>query len=109
MQEVHQGLEYRDFEYSPNVMERLYCAETGQLAVEACPSTIVGYYKASNLPDECELHLGLLEEEEEDSDEENSDDRTDDESSRNDSEEESSSRPGPDDDGYQSPFPWLND
>ncbi len=109
MQEVHQGLEYRDFEYSPNVVERLYCAETGQLAVEACPSTIVGYYKASNLPDECELHLGLLEEEEEDSDEENSDDRTDDESSRDDSEEESSSRPGPDDDGYQSPFPWLND
>ncbi len=50
MKDIHTGLKYKDFEYSKNVVKRLYCNETGLLATANCPSTSIGYYKKSYMP-----------------------------------------------------------
>ncbi|GHV24183.1 hypothetical protein FACS189465_0940 [Clostridia bacterium] len=48
----------KEYEFSDEVAEYLYCTETGALATTACPSTGVGYYDKNNLPVYCVKHLG---------------------------------------------------
>ncbi|MCL2076891.1 MAG: penicillin-binding protein [Oscillospiraceae bacterium] len=43
----------KSFTPEPTVLERRYCRETGLLATPNCPSTEIGYYRASNLPNAC--------------------------------------------------------
>lgn len=59
MQPLHEGLEVKDFEYSPNVVEKAYCAESGDLASDSCPGRLNGWYKATNIPDVCMDHTGV--------------------------------------------------
>ncbi len=50
--------EYKDFDISPNVVEREYCTHTGKLASSTCKDTDTGYYSVYNLPPSCSSHSG---------------------------------------------------
>ena len=43
----------KEFDKNPNVKELFFCAETGNLATDACPNKIAGYYKKTYLPAIC--------------------------------------------------------
>lgn len=43
----------KTFEKDPDVIEQVICAETGNIATEACPVRVAGYYKKSDLPPIC--------------------------------------------------------
>ncbi|MFA9379792.1 MAG: transglycosylase domain-containing protein [Acetanaerobacterium sp.] len=45
------------FPVSDGVVQRSYCTESGELATALCPETAVGYYKSSDLPGTCTVHL----------------------------------------------------
>ncbi len=45
------------FPVASGVVQRSYCTETGELATTMCPSTAIGYYKESNIPNTCTKHL----------------------------------------------------
>ncbi len=51
--EIHEGLENKDFPTSSKVMEKSYCRVTGKLAGTNCSSTGVGWYKITALPATC--------------------------------------------------------
>ncbi len=77
MEQFHEGLEVKDFEYSTNIVQMQYCTLSGDLAGEGCPSTLTGWYKKDNLPDVCMEHAGVQEstetEDEDDLDEDDED------------------------------------
>ena len=50
MKDVHKDLEYKDFNYSDNVVKKSYCSETGLVASAGCPVGGTGYYKKSYAP-----------------------------------------------------------
>lgn len=56
MAPIHANLPVTDFPQSPNVIERIYCKQTGCLATSKCTDTAYGWYKTSNLPPECTGH-----------------------------------------------------
>jgi len=56
MQPLHEGLEYKEFMESPNVVSMTYCTESGGIATAYCPSTASGWYKTSRIPSNCTLH-----------------------------------------------------
>ncbi len=58
MKAIHQNQQITVFERPEGVLEAPYCTVTGQLASDGCESTDVGYYKSSNIPEECALHGG---------------------------------------------------
>ncbi len=60
--EIHEGLPYRNFEVSEDVIQEEYCLETGLLATDNCEHTAVGWYKKSYMPGICMLeeHTGKL-------------------------------------------------
>ena len=61
MKEIHKNLEAKDFLESEFVTKRMYCASTGQLATDACPYPMEGYYKTNySLPGACQSHPGTL-------------------------------------------------
>ncbi len=60
MEPLHQGLEVKDFPVSSGVVQKNYCTESGELAIDSCPATAVGWYKENNLPSECFLHSGEM-------------------------------------------------
>lgn len=43
---------------SDDIVEEMYCTETGYIATEFCPSQKKGYYLKDNVPDTCYLHDG---------------------------------------------------
>lgn len=53
---IHQGLEYKQFLESDNVVSRQYCTISGDLAGANCP-TASGWYKLSRLPATCQGHV----------------------------------------------------
>lgn len=59
---IHQGLPIIQFKDSPNVVAMQFCTETGLIAGEDCTELATGWYKKSNIPDECRSH-GLEDEE----------------------------------------------
>lgn len=56
MTPIHQGLEKKDFTYSPNVKQMSYCTVSGDLASDNCPSKAYGWYKDTFVPSSCTLH-----------------------------------------------------
>lgn len=57
--EIHEGLPYRNFEMSDNIVIEKYCRHTGLLAGENCEYTFEGWYKKDFLPAECDgVHEG---------------------------------------------------
>lgn len=61
MEEVQKDLPYKAFPTSKGVVERSYCTESGLLAGVNCPDTAVGYYRADDLPDNCNYaHVSAL-------------------------------------------------
>ena len=54
MNEVHKGLEKKDFEFGGDVVQRSFCTETGLLAGPNCTSTGYGWYISSKLPATCD-------------------------------------------------------
>ncbi len=55
MNEVHDGLEEKEFEYSSDSVRRAYCTVSGMLASSKCGSTNTGWYKIDNLPGICSM------------------------------------------------------
>ena len=49
-------LELEKFSMSPGVQEFTCCRDTGLLANEYCPETVVSYFTVGNEPDYCKLH-----------------------------------------------------
>ena len=66
MQPLHEGLEAKQFPVwgESNIEQATYCTETGELALDTCPTTATGWYKKSNLPPPCSLHSDVVEAEE---------------------------------------------
>ncbi|MEM1484776.1 PBP1A family penicillin-binding protein [Oscillospiraceae bacterium PP1C4] len=56
MKPLHEGLEIKQFPVWGDVVEKTYCTETGDLALDTCPTTAVGWYKKGNLPGTCTKH-----------------------------------------------------
>ncbi len=57
MNDVHKGLPVIDFDIpDDNVTQASYCTYSGKLANGRCPSTKIGYYKNSFIPDYCTNH-----------------------------------------------------
>ena len=53
MNEVHDGLEEKEFTFGEECVKKAYCAQTGLLATDSCWDVETGYYKADNLPGYC--------------------------------------------------------
>lgn len=51
--EIHEGLEPKEFPKSDGVVKKLYCRRSGKLAGSGCYSTGYGWYKMSDLPSTC--------------------------------------------------------
>ena len=60
MSKANAGLKVKDFTDSSYTVERFYCANTGELATDACPNKVIGWYKKSNLPKPCSAHSGKV-------------------------------------------------
>lgn len=58
MSKAHDGLEVKEFKDSPYAEKHYYCTSSGKLATTGCPSTAVGWYKSSNIPENCTTHSG---------------------------------------------------
>ncbi len=58
MNEVHDGLDDKEFTYGEECVKKAYCAETGLLASSSCWNVDTGYFKADNLPDYCHFCSG---------------------------------------------------
>ncbi|MGI5888353.1 MAG: transglycosylase domain-containing protein, partial [Oscillospiraceae bacterium] len=54
MSQVSEGLEYKEFPTSDNVVARTFCLESGDLASSSCTNVATGYYKQTNIPDVCD-------------------------------------------------------
>lgn len=53
MSKIHKGLEYKEFDFSDEVVKRTYCRDSGLLAGSNCTDTAVGYYVEGNIPKYC--------------------------------------------------------
>ena len=51
--EIHEGLDEREFPKSNGTVKKTYCRQTGLIAGPTCSSTGTGWYKMSNLPATC--------------------------------------------------------
>lgn len=54
MREICDTSYTQNFIADPNVIETNYCTETGLIATSKCPSTAIGYYRPSNIPQSCD-------------------------------------------------------
>ena len=54
MNEVHNGYESKDFEFSKDAVQRSYCTETGLLAGPNCTHTAYGWFTSTKLPATCD-------------------------------------------------------
>ena len=53
MSTISSGLSYKDFPKTSNAVQKEYCTVTGLLKSEACEEGKMGWYKKSNIPEEC--------------------------------------------------------
>ena len=53
MQQVHEGLEPKQFPIWGDVQQAEYCTESGDLAGDSCATTATGWYKTTNMPPVC--------------------------------------------------------
>lgn len=53
MNEIHKNLPAKDFEFSDEIEERYYCANSGLLAGSGCPVGGAGWYKKEAVPSTC--------------------------------------------------------
>ena len=53
MNEIHENLPAKDFEFSDEIEERYYCANSGLLAGSGCPVGGAGWYKKEAVPSTC--------------------------------------------------------
>ncbi len=58
MAKIHANLPEKEFSDSKYATDRYYCTETGLLATDVCPSTAIGWYKKSAVPEACTTHEG---------------------------------------------------
>ena len=58
MKALHKNLQIKEFKAPEGVQTWKYCTATGQRATSACPKTETGWYKSSNIPDNCSAHNG---------------------------------------------------
>ncbi|MBC8560428.1 transglycosylase domain-containing protein [Fumia xinanensis] len=58
MEDIHKGLENKQFDLSSNIVQLEYCTESGLLKSSSCPHTAVGYYKANAKPGVCDIAHG---------------------------------------------------
>lgn len=60
MERAQEGLEAKNFPTAPagTVVTQAYCIESGGAAGPLCPKTATGYYKADQLPEPCDIHVG---------------------------------------------------
>ncbi len=56
MEQMHEGLEPKDFTYNSNVVSVQYCTSTGHAATASCSGVAWGWYKSTNIPSSCPLH-----------------------------------------------------
>lgn len=63
MGKIHEdlALEVKDFQLWGDVVQKAYCAKSGELAIAGCPVGGSGWYKQANLPPNCTYHSGLAE------------------------------------------------
>lgn len=59
MDRIHEGLPYKDFEYTGDAVQRTYCRVSGNLASSICGATGVGWFRADALPPRCTTHAGF--------------------------------------------------
>ena len=53
MEPLHEGLEYKDFPESGELVQKEYCIDSGKLAGPNCTNTDRGWYKQTSLPKIC--------------------------------------------------------
>ncbi len=58
MKALHKNLQIKEFKMPEGVQVWKYCTATGQRATSACTKTDTGWYKSSNIPDNCSAHKG---------------------------------------------------
>lgn len=59
MDRIHEGLPYKDFEYTGDAVQRTYCRISGNLASSSCGATGVGWYRIDAMPPRCTTHAGF--------------------------------------------------
>jgi penicillin-binding protein 1A len=59
MAEWLENKENIEFSYSPDLVEAIYCVETGFLANSGCVNTAIGFYDKNNMPPCCCEHNGI--------------------------------------------------
>lgn len=57
---LHEGLEPMAFDQKGNTVEAEFCAETGLLATDKCPTRRVGVYKPNYMPEPCNKHSSTV-------------------------------------------------
>lgn len=57
--EIHEGLEVKEFPKSSGTVKKTYCNTTGLLAGSGCTSTSYGWYKLNSIPATCTSCTGL--------------------------------------------------
>jgi len=70
MSEVHDGLESKKFVDNSYAVQKKYCISTGKIANAGCPNTAKGWYRKSNIPENCTTHKKVV------ADKNNKDDKT---------------------------------
>ena len=58
MSKVHSGLKAKKFADSPYAKKLQYCASSGMLATDGCPSKVEGWYRKGFVPGKCTWHSG---------------------------------------------------
>ena len=53
---IHQNLPVIQFQDNSNVVAMEFCTESGLIATEDCPTKSMGWYKKSNIPENCDIH-----------------------------------------------------
>lgn len=63
MGRIHEelALEIKDFPIWGDVVQKPFCAKSGELAIQGCPVGGSGWYKETNIPPNCTYHSGLAE------------------------------------------------
>ena len=60
MSKVHSGLEKKEFVDSNYAVKKKYCLSTGKIANSGCPKTAKGWYRTSNIPENCTTHKKVV-------------------------------------------------
>ncbi len=61
MNEIHQNLPAKDFEFSDEIVKKSYCAKSGLIASSNCAVGGTGWYKTDAIPSTCTACSGMAE------------------------------------------------